>query len=252
MADEPAQTNATTTRLQSLLLETTSVEDFLQEVVELAVGEAGPGLSCGITMRAEGRALTVASSDVLAEQVDEVQYGLKHGPCLHSLDTGDRIYIEDLAAAERWADYASRALAHGVRSSLSLPLQVPGASIGAMNLYARTPHAFPEDRTRTLEGFAQLAAGALAIASRLAAGTALADQLQAALASRSVIDQALGVLMGQQRCTADAAFAILRTASQNRNVKLRDIAAQIVTAVSGAPPQPTPFNIGPDPAPQSS
>jgi len=65
-------------------------------------------------------------------------------------------------------------------------------------------------------------------------------QLANALVSSSVIDQAIGILMGQERCTATAAFDILRKASQHRNRKLRDIAAELVTAVSGAPPQPRP------------
>jgi ANTAR domain len=65
-------------------------------------------------------------------------------------------------------------------------------------------------------------------------------QLADALVSSSVIDQAIGILMGQQRCTASAAFDLLRQASQHRNRKLRDIAAEIVTNVSGEPPQPRP------------
>ena len=59
---------------------------------------------------------------------------------------------------------------------------------------------------------------------------------------RSVIDQVLGIIMAQERCTSSWAFAILRTASQNRNVKLRDIARQLVISLSGEPPQPPPFD----------
>ncbi|MFY9774201.1 MAG: ANTAR domain-containing protein [Trebonia sp.] len=64
----------------------------------------------------------------------------------------------------------------------------------------------------------------------------LTDQLRASLASRSVIDQALGVIMTQQRCTATEAFDILRSASQNRNVKVREIADQIIASIAGQPP----------------
>jgi len=66
------------------------------------------------------------------------------------------------------------------------------------------------------------------------------SQLAEAMVSSSVIDQAIGILMAQQRCTAADAFDLLRQASQNRNHKLRDIAAEIITKVSGAPPQPRP------------
>jgi len=78
------------------------------------------------------------------------------------------------------------------------------------------------------------------IALRMASYAALTDQLRSSLASRTVIDQALGVIMAQQRCTQAQAFAILRAASQNTNVKLRDIAGAIVTGVSGERPQPPP------------
>ena len=70
----------------------------------------------------------------------------------------------------------------------------------------------------------------------------LTDQLRASLASRAVIDQAIGVIMAQQRCTATDAFAILRTASQNRNLKLRQVAEQLVTGITGHPPQEPPFS----------
>ena len=70
------------------------------------------------------------------------------------------------------------------------------------------------------------------------------QDMHSAMATRAVIDQALGILMAQQHCTPEVAFAILRRASQNRNVKLRDIAAAIVTSVSGEPPQPPVLEVG--------
>ena len=73
------------------------------------------------------------------------------------------------------------------------------------------------------------------------------------MVSSSVIDQAIGILMGQQRCTASVAFDLLRQASQHRNRKLRDIAAEIITNVSGEPPQPRPsFRTNPANPPDNS
>jgi AmiR/NasT family two-component response regulator len=80
------------------------------------------------------------------------------------------------------------------------------------------------------------------IAARLAAQAVLTDQLRTSLASRAVIDQALGIIMGQQRCTAAEAFDILRSAAQNRNLKIREIAEQIITSITGQPPQEPPFH----------
>ena len=71
---------------------------------------------------------------------------------------------------------------------------------------------------------------------RLAHYVEISEQLRAALTSRTVINQSIGIIMGQNGCDADAAFAVLRSASQNRNVKLRTVAAEIITAVSTTPP----------------
>ncbi len=242
MAEESSDFRASITELQAVLLGTESIDGFLQELATLAARELGQGLSCGITLQPNGLPLTVASSDTNAAQIDELQYGLDHGPCLTALRTGELIRIDDLASDQRWGDYAVRALAHGVRSSLSTPLAIPDGPVGALNLYSDQPHFFGEAQTRLAGRFTQDASIAVGIAARLAAQSMLTGQLRASLASRAVIDQAIGVIMAQQRCTATDAFAILRAASQNRNLKLRQIAEQIITGITGRPPQQPPFS----------
>ena len=228
--------------MQALLLGTETIEEFLAELAGLAILAVGEGLSCGITLQLNGRPLTVASTDALAAQADEVQYGLDQGPCLHALRTGTTVSIEDLASDRRWAAFAATALQHGIRSSLSLPLVSGNETVGAFNLYSQVASSFGSAATRRAERFAQNASGALSIAIRLADHVALTQQLRASLASRAVIDQAIGVLMGQRRITAAEAFAILRTTSQNRNIKLRAFAAQIVEGAGARPPLPPPFD----------
>jgi GAF domain-containing protein len=184
--------------------------------------------------------MTVASSDRRASLVDEIQYGHDEGPCLRALATGQVVLVDDLADDDRWGGYRMPALGHGVRSSLSLPLRADDALIGALNLYATGPRAFGPAEQLLGRRFAEEASRALELAVRLAERSELSAHLQAALASRAVIDQALGIIIGQNRCTVDEAFELLRSISQNRNVKLRDIAAEMVTAVSGQPPTDTP------------
>jgi GAF domain-containing protein len=242
MAGQYPDFSAGINELQAVLLGTESIDGFLRELAVLAARTLGEGLSCGITLQPDGRPLTVASSDANAAQVDELQYDLGHGPCLSSLRTGEPVRIDDLATDPRWRDYAVRALAHGVRSSLSMPLFAADRPVGALNLYSAKTGFFAEAETRLAERFAREATVAVGIAARLAAQAVLTEQLRSSLASRAVIDQALGVIMGQQRCTAEQAFAILRTASQNRNVKVRDIAGQIITTITGQPPAEPPFN----------
>lgn len=225
--------------LQQLLLATEDITDFLQRIAVLTVSVLPDEMSCGITLRRDHGAFTVASSDDRAGKLDEIQYGYDEGPCLQTLATGVKVLVDDLAQDDRFGEYKMPALGHGIRSSLSLPLRGDGEVIGALNIYAATPGVFGTEEQRVAGQFADEASLTLALALRMAERAEMSAHLQNALTSRSAIDQALGIIMGQNRCTADEAFEVLRTASQNRNVKLRDIAADIVTAVSGRPPPDT-------------
>jgi GAF domain-containing protein len=231
--------------LAALMLATPSMTALLDDLARLAAGVLTPPASCGITLSQDHAALTVANSDSLAAQLDEVQYGQGEGPCLETLHTGRTVMVLDTATEHRWGSYPARALGYGVRSSLSLPLTVNGDTRGALNLYATTTQAFGPEQQDRARLFAVQASTALTLAHRQAQQTQLTDQLREALATRAIIDQALGILMAQQTCDPDTAFAILRTTSQNQNRKLRDVAAGIVRATTGHDPATTPFN---DPA----
>ena len=218
------------TALQELILSTTGMTEFLDELVQLAA--VGQG-SCAITVRLDQKSRTVASSDALAARADEIQYAQGEGPCLESMRTGAVVDAPDLAIDERWGNYRSYALAQGVQSVLSTPLGVDGQHFGALNLYSTEVGGFDDEARADAARWAQQASGAVGVALRLAERTRHGQQLAEALSSRSVIDQAIGILMAQQRCSSGAAFDILRTASQGRNVKLRTIATDIVRAVGG-------------------
>jgi GAF domain-containing protein len=237
--------------LQNALLSTRSVEEFLHELAQIAARQVAVDLSCGMTMQPRGhRPVTVACSDPVAARVDEVQYRLDDGPCLHAMRDGEVVTIKDTADQAQWPEFETAAAAAGIRSCLAVPLktltsrapeQAPESSaVGALNLYARKASAFGETETRRAEEFAEKASGALAVAERLASYAELNGQLRESLASRSVIDQALGIIMQRENCTQARAFGILRTASQNTNTKLRAIAAAVVTSVTGEPVQSSP------------
>lgn len=226
--------------LQDALLSTDSVEQFLHEMAVLGARLVGCGMSCGMTMRPGGQPVTVACSDELAARVDEMQYELDEGPCLRAMRDGQPVHIKDTAEKAQWPEFEAQAASCGIRSCLALPLNAAGKPIGAINLYAAAPSAFSEAEARRAENFAENASGALTLALRLASHAALIEQLRSSLTSRTVIDQALGIIMATERCTQSRAFSILRAASQNSNVKLRDIASSVVTSVSGEPPQPAP------------
>jgi GAF domain-containing protein len=227
--------------LQTLTLTAPQVNGFLSDVTDLAVRLGGP-LSCSITLAEDGAPSTVAWSDDLASGLDETQYGDGEGPCLEALRTGASTHVEDMRTEVRWPTFRRRAQQAGAQSSLSLPLAVTGTPIGALNLYSTQPRGFDAQLQRSLGIFAAQVAAALTMVVRQSQQAQVSAQLEQALASRTLIDQALGILMAEQRCTAEVAFTLLRAHSQNTNRKLRDVAADLIQRVSGAPPTlGTPF-----------
>ncbi|MCW2640806.1 MAG: hypothetical protein JWP76_3112 [Dactylosporangium sp.] len=235
-------------QLFGLLIDSPNVDAFLDEIVRLAAEVVTPAAACGMTVRRNGQPFTVSNSDDLAAQVDEIQYGAGEGPCLDALREGIVVQVDDLTQDERWDGYRPHAIAHGVVSSLSLPLAVGSQTVAALNLYSGQRAAFNGLDRQHAEAFAAQCAAALVLTLRQAHQAQVQQQLGEAMASRSIIDQAIGILMGQQRCNATAAFDLLRQASQHRNRKLRDIAADIITNITSEPPQPpTDFKTTTDP-----
>jgi GAF domain-containing protein len=225
--------------LQNALLNTRNVDQFLHELAVLSTSLVADGLSCGMTLRQRGRPASAACTDPLASQADEIQYRTGDGPCLHAMRHAQVVRVDDLASHGRWPRFCRPAAALGVRSCLAVPLFEDNEPAGALTLYARRPGAFGAAEMRRAERFARNASGALTLALRMASCNDTNEQLRSSIVSRAVIDQALGVIMATERCPQDKAFSLLRTVSQNTNVKLRDLAATIVTSVSGEPPRPS-------------
>jgi GAF domain-containing protein len=219
------------------LLETDSLEGFLDTLAGHALAQTPAADGCGITISREGRHLTVASAGRTALTLDEKQYGLDDGPCLQALRTSEEVAVTDMLNEQRWDSFPAHAVANGTRSSMSLPIAAHTHTAGALNLYSPKPDGFADADLAGLRMMAAQATGALALAQRIADAQEFASDLETAMRSRSVIDQAIGVIMGQRRCDAEEAFGILRSASQNRNVKLRDLCRNLVTAIGGRPPE---------------
>ncbi|MFI6509925.1 ANTAR domain-containing protein [Streptosporangium sp. NPDC050855] len=227
--------------LLSLLVATDTFEGFLHELTVATVAALPEGSMCGLTVVRGERAVTIASSDDLTLAVDQIQYRTGEGPCLDTLSSGQANHITDTSTEPRWRSFCTEAFVHGVRSCLSLPLMGPSGQVGGYNLYNPRPDAFDDDALARMRVFADTAAGAVALSLRMADQSKLNADLRATLASRSVIDQAIGIVMAQQRCSAEDAFALLSRASQNRNLKVHDLAAEIVATVGGRTPGPDTF-----------
>ena len=225
-------------QLQDLLVHHEDVQDFLQELARLSASSlsARGTTYCGITLqRSRDHQFTVASSDREALQMDEIQYAFGDGPCLHAIRIQDEVHVGNAASDSRWPEYMERIRDYGIRSMYSVPLKLGGTAKAAMNLYAKDPDVFDEDFRRVARTYAAEASHALLLAVRVSQHAATVEDLQAVLASRTDIDLAVGIIMGQNRCTQQEAFDTLRRASNGRNLKLRVLAAEMVARLNGEP-----------------
>ncbi|MFF0492790.1 GAF and ANTAR domain-containing protein [Nocardia sp. NPDC004068] len=219
------------------------MEGSLREIADITAGMLPGHPMVAITLRRNGDALTVASTGPHATLIDELQREQGLGPCLEALNTGTAVTITDLATETRWGTYPARMLAQGIRSVHSQPLLVDAVAVGTLNLYSPEPDNFGAAAMQAILLTAAHTAVLLTAAIDSARQAELTTQLRAALASRSIIDQALGIVMAQRRCDRDAAFEVLRIASQRDNVKLVTVAAGIIRGLTGADPTPPHFNL---------
>jgi GAF domain-containing protein len=213
-----------------------TLDETLLRVAELTT-EAIPAASLvGITLMVEGKPRTAVFTDETAPQIDQSQYDTGDGPCLDAFREQQVFSIACTEDEGPWPTFRAAAAGHGIHSTLSLPLVVDRASVGAMNLYADRADAFGPDDHETAATFASHAAIVLANAQAYWDASSLSERLGEAMRSRAVIERAKGMLMAAQGCDEDRAFELLVQASQRENVKLRDIARRIVTSATRRPP----------------
>lgn len=196
--------------------------------IALIATETIPGCDlASVSVMRAGRAVTPAFTSKTALLLDKAQYESGDGPCLAAIRHRGLEHVTT-ASDDRWPSFLAAASQHGVRATLSVPLGNDEAVMGSLNLYSQSLDAFDPSTTDAASAFADQIGVAVASATRYAESFELAQQLQQAMESRAVIEQAKGILMAAQRCSADVAFTILVRASQNQNRKLRAIAIEIV------------------------
>ena len=223
--------------LASLIVGAHPLGRVLARVAELAA-TCVPGVGqVSVTLIEAGtNARTAAFHGHLAPSLDERQYATGSGPCIDAAESGRTIRIDDTGAgAEARADgtvpypeFTAVAARQGVRSVVSLAMPMPLRIQAALNVYVLGPTPLDDDAVQVLQAFADRAAVALANHSLYATAVTLSEDMQAAMRSRAVIEQAKGVVMGRLHCTEEEAFAHLAKASQRSNRKLRVIAAEVV------------------------
>jgi GAF domain-containing protein len=224
--------------LQDLVLESSDVRDFLTEMAAVIAAEQssdGNPISCGMTVVRHKRPVSVASSDVTAQALDELQSSIGDGPCLTALRSGATVYVPDTDADNRWPRYNRAAENMQIGSILAVPMPLQAPAQAVVNLYSSQVDGFSPQSVEAAERLAGMGAKALDLALNIAQLRDAREDLTAALKSRTVIDTAIGAIMAQNRCSRDAAFQILVKTSSHRNVKLREVAAGIIASISGEP-----------------
>lgn len=204
----------------------TSLEDSLALVVEAALHNV-PGavhVSISVTRRG-GRIDTVAASDDLVRRLDAIQYEVMEGPCVDAIKKHGRRISNDMAHEDRWPVFAPRAVELGVRSQMGLDLFDEDDSIGGLNLYSDEPFAFTEASTQIAVLFATQAS--LLLGRRMRE-----NQLTEALRNRQLIGQATGIVMQRYELDEKRAFEFLARVSQQGNIKLATVAAELVEQAS--------------------
>jgi GAF domain-containing protein len=199
------------------------MQHTLQRIVELAAADLDGEVYASVSLVGRRQQVdTAAASDERAARADQLQYELGEGPCLDAIWAQDTVQIDDMTTEQRYPDWARRVAEQtGIRSSLSCRLFTDKDSLGALNLYAPQPQAFAVE-TRG-EGLAFAAQAAVALRS-----AQTEQHLRAAMATRSLIGQAQGILMERFKVTPNQAFAILARISQETNSRLRDVARYLV------------------------
>ncbi|MEU8290979.1 GAF and ANTAR domain-containing protein [Streptomyces pseudogriseolus] len=197
-----------------------TLEQISRSAVELVDGCD----ASGILVLSEGRVRSLAPTDELVTDSDRLQGELREGPCFDAArpDHPERLFrIPDLTAPpERWPHFVPRCRELGVGSMMGFRLYTREEELGALNMYSRKPGTFTED--------SETAGWLLASHAAVAFAAARTDeQMQEAIATRHLIGEAMGILMGRYHVTEDQAFDLLRTRSQRTNTKLRDVAREI-------------------------
>jgi putative methionine-R-sulfoxide reductase with GAF domain len=214
--------------LAQLLVAEEGVESTLQRISELAARVIPDCDAAGVTLYVDGKYVTAACTDQRTLEVDEGQYSRDEGPCLQAMRDKTVLRLDVAEANERWPEFLEDARRSDIHSFLAAPMLLKNEAIGSLNLYSSKASGFTELDDLLIALFTGQAAIAVANAKTYADAVELTRQLREAIDSRAVIEQAKGILMGREGIDAEAAFGRLRSWSQSRNIKLREIARQVV------------------------
>jgi GAF domain-containing protein len=173
-----------------------------------------------------GQLRWASASDQTAQALEDGQERLAQGPCLAAFSTRAPAVIRDISTEPDWGELAQVLLGEGIYAALSVPVELDGSPIGTLDIYSSDPWDW-DDSELAAQAYAGVVASLLAAAVTVQAKGRLANQLQAALEHRWLIEQAKGMVMGRERLDAQAAFERLRRAARSSSRRLADVAREV-------------------------
>jgi transcriptional regulator with GAF, ATPase, and Fis domain len=211
------------------LVDDFDVVDFLTSLCEHATLVSGADAVGIMLTDHRGELRFMAASNDAGRNLEMLQLQLGEGPCLDCVRTREPVVNTDLAlAADSWPRFAPSAIAAGFRSVHAFPMRLRDQAIGALNLFGIRQIEFEPGEARIVQSLADVATIGILQERSIARAEALTEQLQGALNSRIVIEQAKGALARQEGITVDEAFERLRKRARSSRQRLVDIAAIVL------------------------
>jgi transcriptional regulator with GAF, ATPase, and Fis domain len=212
------------------------VVEFLQMLAD-HVAELVPDTTAGTLMAdPQGRLHYTAASDETTKLLELLQLEKQDGPCVDAFHQREPVINTDLqSAAERWPQFAPHASAAGFRSVHAFPLQLRGQAIGALGVFGTSPGRFDDTDLHIVQSLADVATSSLLYHRSIKHAEVLTQQLQTALDSRVLIEQAKGAIAQAHNISVDQAFTLLRAYARRTNQRLKHVARQAVTDPNALP-----------------
>ncbi|MER1995084.1 MAG: GAF and ANTAR domain-containing protein [Arthrobacter sp.] len=216
---------------QELLLGAEELQAYMSELAVLTLALLGTHvLGCSLLIDRPRRHRAEGHSDDRSARIASAVFAAG-GPAEEAISSRASVVVTDAWTERRWHGFPGSCAEEGARSLAAVPLALEGTARGALCAFSPRPHLFQPRTLRLVEQTAAEASRTLRLALRIDNHLFRAQNLQAALESRTVVDIAVGIIMAQNSCSQEAAVEILRSVSNTRNIKIRSVAAGVVAAV---------------------
>jgi GAF domain-containing protein len=222
--------------LADTLVDDFDVIDFLHVLTERCVSLLGVTAAGLLLTDGQQTLQVVAASSERTRLLELFQLQTDQGPCVDCFHTGEPVSVADLATAGRWPRFTEAAVAAGFSAVHAIPMRLRTEVIGALNFFDTSPGALDPATLRIGQALADVATIGLLQERAIRRRDVLTAQLQTALNSRILIEQAKGVLAERLHVPMHEAFRLLRNASRNGNRRLSELAQAVVQGIEEIPP----------------